>query len=47
MVLTAHLGWPADDTYRLMAEGTVEVIEAYLDGTYDKALNPEAAANRR
>lgn len=47
VVLTAHLGWPADDTYRLMAEGTVEVIEAYLDGTYDKALNPEAAANRK
>jgi len=47
VVLTAHLGWPADDTYRLMAEGTVEVIEAYIDGTYDKALNPEAAANRR
>ena len=47
VVLTAHLGWPADDTYRLMAEGTVEVIEAYLDGTYDKALNPEAASSRR
>jgi phosphoglycerate dehydrogenase-like enzyme len=42
VVLTAHLGWPADDTYRLMAEGTVELIEAYMDGTYDNGLNPEA-----
>jgi phosphoglycerate dehydrogenase-like enzyme len=47
VVLTSHLGWPADDTYRLMAEGTVEVIEAYLDGTYDKGLNPEAAGARK
>lgn len=46
VVLTSHLGWPADETYHLMAEGTVEVIEAYIDGTYDKALNPEALQHR-
>ncbi|HEX6510882.1 MAG TPA: NAD(P)-dependent oxidoreductase, partial [Chloroflexota bacterium] len=43
VVLTSHLGWPADDTYHLMAEGTVEVIESYMEGTYDGALNPEAS----
>ncbi|HLG74108.1 MAG TPA: NAD(P)-dependent oxidoreductase [Chloroflexota bacterium] len=47
VVLTAHLGWPADDTYHLMAEGTAELVEAYMDGTYDKGLNPEALKNRR
>jgi phosphoglycerate dehydrogenase-like enzyme len=46
-VLTSHLGWPADSTYRTMAEGMVSIIEAYLDGRYDKALNPEALKNRR
>jgi len=46
VVLTSHLGWPADDTYRLMAAGTVELIEAYIDGTYDKGLNPEALHHR-
>jgi hypothetical protein len=30
-----------------MAEGMVSIIEAYLDGRYDKALNPEALKNRR
>jgi phosphoglycerate dehydrogenase-like enzyme len=46
-VLTSHLGWPADSTYRTMAEGMVSIIEAYLDGRYDKALNPEALKSRR
>jgi phosphoglycerate dehydrogenase-like enzyme len=46
-VLTSHLGWPADSTYRTMAEGMVSIIEAYLDGRYDRALNPEALKNRR
>ena len=46
-VLTSHLGWPADSTYRTMAEGMVSIIEAYLDGRYDKPLNPEALKNRR
>jgi phosphoglycerate dehydrogenase-like enzyme len=47
VVLTSHLGWPADSTYRTMAEGMVSIIEAYFDGRYDKALNPEALKNRR
>jgi phosphoglycerate dehydrogenase-like enzyme len=46
VVLTAHLGWPADDTYRLMAEGTVEVIKAYMDGMYDGGINPDALRRR-
>ena len=47
VVLTSHLGWPADSTYRTMAAGMVSIIEAYLDGKYDKAINPEALKNRR
>ena len=47
VVLTSHLGWPADLTYRTMAQGMVAIIEAYLDGRYDKAINPEALANRK
>jgi phosphoglycerate dehydrogenase-like enzyme len=46
-VLTSHLGWPADSTYRTMAEGMVSIIEAYLDGRYDKPLNPDALKKRR
>jgi phosphoglycerate dehydrogenase-like enzyme len=41
-VLTSHLGWPADATYRTMAEGMVAIIEDYLEGRHDKAINPEA-----
>jgi hypothetical protein len=29
-----------------MAEAVVRVIEAYLDGTYAGAVNPEAASQR-
>jgi phosphoglycerate dehydrogenase-like enzyme len=47
VVLTSHLGWPADSTYRTMAEGMVSIIESYLDGRYDRAINPEALKNRR
>ena len=46
-VLTSHLGWPADSTYHTMAEGMVAIIESYLDGRYDKAINPEAIHRRR
>jgi phosphoglycerate dehydrogenase-like enzyme len=46
VVLTSHLGWPADSTYRTMAEGMVSIIEAHLDGKHDKALNPEALKQR-
>jgi phosphoglycerate dehydrogenase-like enzyme len=47
VVLTSHLGWPADSTYRTMAEGMVSIIESYLDGRYDRTINPEALKNRR
>jgi phosphoglycerate dehydrogenase-like enzyme len=47
VVLTSHLGWPADLTYRTMAEGMASIIEAYLDRRYDRAINPEALKHRR
>ncbi len=47
VVLTPHLGWPADLTYRCMAEAVVRIIESYLDGTYAGAVNPEAVSRRR
>jgi len=46
-VLTSHLGWPADSTYRTMAEGMVAIIESYLDGNHERAINPEALKHRR
>jgi hypothetical protein len=30
-----------------MAEAVVRIVEGYLDGTYSKAVNPEAVTNRR
>jgi phosphoglycerate dehydrogenase-like enzyme len=47
VVLTSHLGWPADSTYRTMAEGMVAIIESYLDGRYERAINPEALKHRK
>jgi phosphoglycerate dehydrogenase-like enzyme len=47
IVLSPHLGWPADLTYRTMAEAVGQIVEAYLDGSYDRALNPEALEHRR
>jgi phosphoglycerate dehydrogenase-like enzyme len=47
VVLTSHLGWPADSTYRTMAEGMVAIIESYLEGNYERAINPEALQHRR
>ena len=32
VVITPHLGWQADRTYRYMADVTVRLIEAWLDG---------------
>jgi phosphoglycerate dehydrogenase-like enzyme len=46
VVLTPHLGWIADLTYRLMAESVVRIIETYLDGADVRALNPEARSSR-
>jgi phosphoglycerate dehydrogenase-like enzyme len=46
VVLTPHLGWPADLTYTTMARAAVAIVEAYLDGQYAGALNPDALQNR-
>lgn len=46
VVLTAHLGWPADATYAEFAERAVKVVEDYMDGTLREVLNPEARARR-
>ena len=46
VVLTSHLGWPADLTYATMAQGVVEIIEAYLDGNYARVVNPDALKHR-
>jgi len=29
-----------------MAEAVVQIVEAYLDGSYDRAINPEAVDHR-
>ena len=47
VVLTSHLGWPADLTYRTMAQAVVAIVEAYLDGKYARAVNPEALQHRK
>jgi phosphoglycerate dehydrogenase-like enzyme len=47
VVLTSHLGWPADLTYHSMAEGMAAIVEAYLEGKYDKVINPDALKQRR
>jgi len=46
VVLTSHLGWPADLTYRTFAEAAVAIVEAYLVGNYARAVNPEALEHR-
>jgi phosphoglycerate dehydrogenase-like enzyme len=38
VALTPHLGWPADQTYRYMAEAVVQIVEAHLDGRPFKTL---------
>jgi phosphoglycerate dehydrogenase-like enzyme len=42
VVLTPHLGWPADQTYRYMSEAVVRIVEGFLDGSWRGAINPEA-----
>lgn len=46
VVLTPHIGWPADLSYQGYAEGVAEVIEAYLAGTPIHVANPEVMAAR-
>ena len=47
VVLTPHIGWPADASYARFAEGVVANIEAWLDGEPTNLVNPEADAARR
>ena len=47
VVLTSHLGWPADLTYATFAQAAVGIVEAYLDGNYTGAVNPEALEHRK
>lgn len=47
VVLTPHIGWPADASYVRFAEGAVVNVEAWLDGEATNIVNPEAAAVRR
>ena len=47
VVLTSHLGWPTDLTYRTMAQAVVEIVEAYLDGNYASAVNQDALQHRK
>jgi phosphoglycerate dehydrogenase-like enzyme len=46
VVLAPHTAWTADQTYRYMAEAVVRIVEGYLDGTWNRAVNPEARAAR-
>ncbi|HEX6154649.1 MAG TPA: NAD(P)-dependent oxidoreductase, partial [Burkholderiales bacterium] len=46
-VLTSHLGWPADLTYRTFAQAAVAIVEKYLAGNYTSAVNPEALHHRK
>ena len=47
VVLTPHLGWPADLTYRTFAEAAVAIVEDYLDGKHVAAVNPDALQHRK
>jgi phosphoglycerate dehydrogenase-like enzyme len=46
VVLTAHLGWPTDLTYKTFAEDSAHQIGKYLAGDYSSLENPEAVARR-
>ena len=47
VVLTSHLGWPADLTYATFAQAAVGIVEAYLEGKYTAAVNPDALKHRK
>ena len=47
VVLTPHLGWPADLTYATFARAAVDIVEAYLDGDFTRAVNPDALQQRK
>jgi phosphoglycerate dehydrogenase-like enzyme len=47
VVLTPHIGWPADVSYTRFANGAVANLEAWLDGKLDNVVNPQAAAVKK
>jgi phosphoglycerate dehydrogenase-like enzyme len=47
VVLTSHIGWPADLTYGAFAQAAVAIVDAYLDGQYAGAINPDALQHRK
>ena len=47
VVLTPHVGWPADASYAGFAEAVVRNIEAYMDGQPTNLVNPEARAYQK
>ncbi len=46
VVLTPHLGWPADLTYAEFATACADEILSYLRGDYANVVNPEALTHR-
>ncbi len=46
LVMTAHLGWPTDLTYRTFSDDCARQIRKYLEGDYAEVQNPEALARR-
>ncbi len=46
VVLTPHVGWPADVSYQSFAESSAAVIESFLAGDTINVANPEALAAR-
>ena len=42
VTLIPHLGYVVEDSYRHFYKGTIEDIEAWLDGRPINLLNPEA-----
>jgi phosphoglycerate dehydrogenase-like enzyme len=46
VVLTPHVGWPADVSYQSFAESTATVIESFLAGDTINIANPEALSRR-
>jgi phosphoglycerate dehydrogenase-like enzyme len=47
LVVTPHVGYVTEEVYGLFYGGTLENIAAYLEGKYEKVLNPEVLENLR
>lgn len=47
VVLSPHMGWPADMSYASFADSAAQIITAYLDGKLQDVANPEARAIAR